>query len=128
MVVSNDRYPDTESFAAPVSPNVSVVISDAFATPNPVTVSIRLRQQIVWTSATTGGAVTAIEIDFAGKPQPFAGSVNGTKLTLTASPYGTCASGPILVVPPPPLPTIEYNYKVKIGGQWGLSAGIRIDP
>ena len=68
-----------------------------------------------------------IEIDFAGKPQPFAGTVVGTKLTLQASPNGVCASGPIATGVNPP-PSVSYTYRVKIGNAWGLSAGIRIDP
>ena len=124
---NEELYPETESFTVPVSPNVSVVVSNSRSTPNPVSLSKKLGQQAVWTSATTAAVVTLIEIDFAGKPQPFAGTVAGTKLTLQASPSGVCASGPI-ATGVNPAPSVSYTYRVKIGTNWGPSAGIRIDP
>jgi hypothetical protein len=124
---NGELYPETESFTVPISPNVSVVVSNSRATPNPVTLSKKLQQQAVWTSATTAALVTLIEIDFAGKPQPFAGTVVGTKLTLQASSSGVCASGPIATGVNPP-PAVYYTYRIKIGNNWGPSAGIRIDP
>ena len=128
MVVNDgELYPETESFTVPVSPNVFVVVSDSRATPNPVPLSKKLQQQVVWTSATTSGLVTAIEIDFTGKPQPFAGAVAGNKLTLQAALNGVCASGPI-AAGVNPSPSVSYTYKVKIGSNWGPSAVIRIDP
>ena len=122
-MVENEEYPLTELFTAQLSPNVSVVVSNTNATPNPVVVVKRLLQQAVWTSATTSGLITSIEIlPAAGQPSPPFQQGN----VLPAGPNGVCASGPI-AANLQPLPQ-SYKYRVKIAGQPGPTAVIRIDP
>jgi hypothetical protein len=122
-MVENEVYPLTELFTAQLSPNVPVVVSNTSATPNPVVLSKRLLQQAVWTSATTGSVLTGIDIlPSQGQPSPPFQQGNG----LLAGPNGVCASGPI-AANLQSLPQ-TYTYKVKIGGQPGPTAVIRIDP